>query len=263
MKSSFAASRKHLRVAWRVPVEIVDATTSDVRTGMTFNVSAGGMLAFVGAPLRTVGPVRVRFDLPVEGRSEHFDLEAEPLRGRQADEKIAALRFHEPAEDDVYRLRQATVTRVVAQMQAIGEFPAFWDLSELDLLALASVCHDLQLPAGAQVARFGDVASSVFIVKRGAVQLRAPDPKTQTTVDVEVARAGQVFGEVSALLGLPHNLDIVALEDTECLVMPRAALAYLREQHPNLTICLYEIFAAFMGRRVRKLTNKLVAPISY
>jgi CRP-like cAMP-binding protein len=56
---------------------------------------------------------------------------------------------------------------------------------------------------------------------------------------------------------------VIATEPTELLVIPRSALLYLRDYNPNLAVCLYEIFAAFMGRRVRKLTGRLIAPLSY
>jgi len=106
-------------------------------------------------------------------------------------------------------------------------------------------------------------------VKKGAVELRPPaDPDAEVKdgeaeKNVEVARAGQVFGEAAALLGLPHNLDVVAVEDTEVLVLPRAALQYLRDRNPQLALMLYEIFAAFMGRRVRRLTGRLISPLGY
>ena len=56
---------------------------------------------------------------------------------------------------------------------------------------------------------------------------------------------------------------IAAVEDTTLLVIPRTAVAYLRDYNPNLAVSLYEIFAAFMGRRLRKMTGRLFAPITY
>ena len=71
-----------------------------------------------------------------------------------------------------------------------------------------------------------------------------------------------MFGEVSALLDLPHNLDIIAEIETELLAIPRASLQFLRDLNPNLTLALYEIFVGFMGRRLRKLTSRVFTPLN-
>ena len=129
-------------------------------------------------------------------------------------------------------------------------------------LALTTVCHEVRLEEGEQLVRLGDEATSLFLVKSGRVQLKVPFAEGSENQEVEVAHAGQVFGEVSALLNLPHNLDIVAQTQTELLAIPRESLHHLREHNPNLALSLYEIFAAFMGRRLRKLTNRVFSPLN-
>jgi CRP-like cAMP-binding protein len=119
------------------------------------------------------------------------------------------------------------------------------------------------LKAGQQLVGLGDEATSLFLVKNGKVQLRAPYGSDAMDSEVDVACSGQIFGEVSALLGMPHNLDIIAVEDTTLLVIPRTAVAYMRDHNPNLAVSMYEIFAAFMGRRLRKMTGRLFAPLTY
>jgi CRP-like cAMP-binding protein len=180
-------------------------------------------------------------------------------------EGLVAIVFENMSDTETARLRECVMKRALSQIIYLSQFPAFRDLSDLDLLALTSVCHELHLKSGVHVAKFGDEADSVFLIKRGAVRLlspQSPDGETEPT-EVEVARAGQLFGEASALLKLPHNLDVVAIEDTELLLIPAAAMVYLRDHHPSLAVSLYEIFAAFMGRRIRRLTGRLFSPLSY
>ena len=207
--------------------------------------------------------VMVQMVFPGDDTATPMELKGSVVRQDPMIEGTQAIVFEGLEASEVTRLRTNVFTWAMQLMQRISEFPAFWDLTDLDLLALASVCHETTLKAGEQLVRLGDEASSLFLVKKGQVQLKAPFVAENVDSEVDVARAGQIFGEVSALLGMPHNLDIAALEDTELLVIPRTSVAYLRDYNPNLAVSLYEIFAAFMGRRLRKMTGRLFAPLTY
>lgn len=214
-----------------------------------------------GEPLRDAQEVELDILLPDGPSTRRVHAEATVVRTDE--EGLVGLTFTRLSSTDKTFLRGSVLQRAMAQMHSIGEYPAFRGLADLELLELASVTHELVLEEGQHAARYGDEATSVFLVKRGAVRLLAPgeanDPASQT---VETARAGQVFGEASALLGLPHNLDVVAAELTELLLVPHSALIHLRDHNPHLALILYEIFAAFMGRRLRRLTGRLVSPLS-
>ncbi len=230
----------------------------------TFNISAGGLCLLPSQSLPLGEKVHVELHLPDGLKQRQLQLAGEVVREFSAGREhgLIGLVFADPTPWQRGFLRDFVLRHALAQMQAISEYPAFRDLSDIDLLELASVSHELLLSRGDCAARFGDEATSVFLVKSGAVELNAPDIHDKE-LKVEVARAGQVFGEVSALLGLPHNLDVVAVEETELLVIPRAALSYLWEHSPRLALLLYEVFTAFMGRRVRRLTGRLVSPLTY
>jgi hypothetical protein len=269
MKSSFASQRKHLRVAWRLPVRIESSLHRRPFDATTFNVSAGGLCLLPSRPLPVDTEVMVELRLPEGVREVSLRLQAHVVREVAVEpdgDGLLGVQFENVSTRERNILREAVLHRALARVQSIAEYQAFRSLSDLDLLELASVSHELELWTGDHAAHYGDEATSVFLVKRGAVELRAPaDPESAAgePQQVEVARAGHVFGEAAALLGLPHNLDVVAVEETEVLVLPRAALQYLRDRNPQLALMLYEIFAAFMGRRVRRLTGRLISPLSY
>lgn len=277
MKSSFASQRKHLRVAWRLPVRIETSLHRRPFDATTFNISAGGLCLLPSRPLPLETEAIVELRLPDGVRELRVRLQSHVVREVTPPidgEGLIGLAFENVSTRERNLLREAVLKRALARVQSIAEYQAFRSLSDLDLLELASVSHELELWKGDHAAHFGDEATSVFLVKKGAVELRAPadpdddederDPtRDKDATNVEVARAGQVFGEAAALLGLPHNLDVVAIEDTEVLVLPRSALQYLRDRNPQLALMLYEIFAAFMGRRVRRLTGRLISPLGY
>ncbi|MHC4079411.1 MAG: cyclic nucleotide-binding domain-containing protein [Planctomycetota bacterium] len=263
MKSSFAPLRKHLRVAWRIPAAIKVVKDGRLVRAMTSNVSSHGVMVFTDTPLPADADVVVSMAFPGDSVNAPMDLKGKVVRQDPVIEGTQAIAFQDLQTSQVRRLRTSVFAWAMQLMERISEFPAFWDLTDLDLMALASVCHEMILTGGEELAHLGDEATSLFLVKSGKVQLRAPFAGEGTDSEVDVARTGQIFGEVSALLGMPHNLDIVALEDTSLLVIPRTSVAYLRDYNPNLAVSLYEIFAAFMGRRLRKMTGRLFAPLSY
>lgn len=267
MKSMFDQQRKRLRVAWRTKTTIRIMRDQRTVEAVTRNVSVHGVLVFAAEPLEPGTPVQVILDLRLPGSSspaKDWPLEMRGTVARKVAQEgnVVAITFDSPSPDEYQKLRTAVFAQAMRLMERISEFPAFWDLTELDQLALTTVCHEVQLGAGEQLVRLGDEATSLFLVKSGRVQLRSPFADDVEDSEVELAHAGQIFGEVSALLDLPHNLDIVAQTETELLAIPRESLHFLRDHNPNLALTLYEIFAAFMGRRLRKLTTRVFSPLN-
>ncbi len=264
MKSSFAPLRKHMRVAWRIPAAIKVVPDGSLLKAVTSNVSSHGVLVFTDEVLEPDTDVVVSMVFPGDSINTPMDLKGTVVRQDPAPvDGTQAIVFRDLQAKQITRLRTNVFSWAMQLMERISEFPAFWDLTDLDLLALASVCHEMTLKAGQQLVGLGDEATSLFLVKNGKVQLRAPYGGEGADSEVDVACSGQIFGEVSALLGMPHNLDIIAVEDTTLLVIPRTSVAYMRDYNPNLAVSMYEIFVAFMGRRLRKMTGRLFAPLTY
>ncbi len=220
---------------------------------------------FAPQRLETGSKLRLRLDLRVQGMPASppgtWPIELSVTVARSTTSGLTALTFDEVSDADATVLRAAVFKKSLQLMQRISEFPAFRDLAELDQMTLTTVCHEVHLAAGEQLARLGDEATSLFLVNAGQVQLLSPGNQAKPG-PLETAHAGQIFGEVAALLDLPHNLDIVAETETSLLAIPRESLVYLREHNPNLALTLYEIFAAFMGRRLRRMTARMSAPLN-
>jgi CRP/FNR family transcriptional regulator len=60
---------------------------------------------------------------------------------------------------------------------------------------------------------------------------------------------GQFFGEMALLVeGAPRSADVVALEDTECLVLTRWDLRSLIQTHPDMALKM-------LGEMARRLST--------
>ena len=265
MKSLFAQTRRNLRVGWRINASLLVKKDLRVFKVVTCNVSVHGALLFTKESLDLGSRIELTLDLRLSGAPEQDDVQwpielpGVVVRNDFNTTNTVAVQFDPTSDVQASALRSAVFHQAMRLMERISGFPAFRDLSELDQFSLTTVCHEVRLKEGEHVARLGDEATSVFLVKTGRIALCAPNGDGQP---FERAHAGQVFGEVSALLDLPHNLDIIAEVDTELLAIPREALQFLRDLNPNLTLALYEIFASFMGRRLRKLTTRVFTPLN-
>ncbi len=260
MDLPFSAQRKHFRVAWRMSVEVVPDDGGDSVRASTLNISAGGMSLLTAKPLPKDAAVELRFELPDGVQRRRMQVRGSVLRSGVLPNRApsAAVVFGEMDSRDRAFVRSCVLHQALRQMQSMAEYQAFRTVSDLDLLQLASVSNELVLAAGDYAAHHGDEATSVFLVKSGKVRLMGPGAAADEP-PIEVVHAGQMFGEVSALLALPHSFDVIATEPTELLVVSRAALSYLREHNLHLALVLYDIIVAFMARRVRRLTARLAA----
>src|SRR5262245_10559778 len=82
--------------------------------------------------------------------------------------------------------------------------------------------------------RQGEVDRSFFIISRGSFEvLVSSDEGPQR---IRVLESGDLFGEVGFFDGLPRLADVVALENSEALVLTQPSFQRLRLMHPRLAV---------------------------
>ena len=104
-----------------------------------------------------------------------------------------------------------------------------------------------ELPADAPVLDQGESTDRLFVLIEGAVEVR----KDGVTV-TKVADAGAVFGELSALLGIPHTAAVRTLAPSRFYVVTDAR--EFLERHPAVNIHLCRLLA----RRLDAVNKYLV-----
>jgi CRP-like cAMP-binding protein len=101
---------------------------------------------------------------------------------------------------------------------------------ELGRLAAASESHTYA--PDESIIRAGEAGDSMFVVNRGAVEVRINDNGRPRKV-AELS-AGDFFGEMALLTGEPRAAHVVAAEETEVLEIGHRALKELFEANPDL-----------------------------
>ena len=125
----------------------------------------------------------------------------------------------------------------------LAEIKIFDLLETDDRQALSEVIDYERLPEGQTLFQAGEPGESLFIVRSGEVELFIKDTAGQRIV-LNVARAGDMFGEVSLLDAGPRTATAIALTDTELLVLDRDDLLLLFQKKPDAAL---HMLAAMSG----------------
>jgi CRP-like cAMP-binding protein len=114
-------------------------------------------------------------------------------------------------------------------VNALRAVPSLGELEDRTLLAIVGESANLSWSAGAKVFEKGTPGDGLYIVLSGGVRVLAPDGR-----EVAVLAAGAYFGEFSLLLGTDHQHDVVAVEDTELMVVPKECFDEIVAANPEL-----------------------------
>ncbi|HVC21003.1 MAG TPA: Crp/Fnr family transcriptional regulator [Vicinamibacterales bacterium] len=98
----------------------------------------------------------------------------------------------------------------------------------------------------------GAPSDCFFTIARGRVKIFKVTPGGKDVI-LEMFGPGDPLGAVAAYEGRPYPASAAAIEDTTCVMIPRAALFALLEEHPSLTRGLL----LGLTQRLVELTNRM------
>jgi small-conductance mechanosensitive channel/CRP-like cAMP-binding protein len=132
----------------------------------------------------------------------------------------------------------APLDRVTERLSAVDIFAP---LSPEELTRLASACESRTYAQGEQIIRANDAGDSMFVVNRGAVDVRiSQNGKTRTVASLD---EGDFFGEMALFTGEPRTASVCATEETEVLEIGHKAMKTLFETNPDLVESLSHTIA--------------------
>lgn len=159
--------------------------------------------------------------------------------GIAADEPSAAMTFTELPGDG--RGGKYTPFDFLKRLEPFSRIP------EPELRALGESCRFASIEAGEYLAYEGDVATSAFIVTSGRVAMVKTSASGRELI-VELMAPGDLFALISQFEKSPATLSARAQIDTEVVWIPKANLALILEDHPEI----YKSFAASISDRLRR-----------
>ncbi|MDD3528399.1 MAG: Crp/Fnr family transcriptional regulator [Gallionellaceae bacterium] len=108
-------------------------------------------------------------------------------------------------------------------VEVLARLPYFQGLARSELTRIAAGCCQLAARDGEMVVARGDPAECIGIVVSGRFKLVLPLAGGREKVLAFVGR-GASFGEAAILAGAPHPASVVAIRDSNLLVIERTAL---------------------------------------
>jgi CRP-like cAMP-binding protein len=130
--------------------------------------------------------------------------------------------------------------------------PVFRKLAAHDLHTIAQEAVVRHYAKGQTIFEQQAPSDAFYTIASGRVKIFKMLPTGKDMI-LEIFGAGDPLGAVAAYDGRPFPASAVALEDTVCIVIPRAAFFRLLEQHPSL------VRGLMLGLTIRlvELTNRL------
>jgi small-conductance mechanosensitive channel len=126
---------------------------------------------------------------------------------------------------------EAGYTDVIEAVEIFAPLSA----GEKEIVARAAV-RSVYAP-GELILRRGDPGDSMFVIYRGNVEVRLPNPDG-TTQQVAELKAGNFFGEMALLTGEPRNADVLAASEVETLEIRKGVLQQLLDNNEALAEAL-------------------------
>ncbi len=115
-------------------------------------------------------------------------------------------------------------------------FEVLDDASRKTLLGLSKKQKYL---AGAIICKEGDEGDAFFVVTTGKVKVSGDN--FGESKDLDTLGAGQFFGEVALLSGQKRQATVTAIEPTEVVVFPKAAVDQVLKQAPKAKQLLQKV----------------------
>ena len=111
---------------------------------------------------------------------------------------------------------------------ALSRAPLFEGLSRKDLIALAKVTEDMDVPAGKVLCKQGDIGHEFFVILEGEADV------TRGGEHVATLGAGEMFGEIALLEHVKRTATVTAKTPLHFFVMTSQSFWSLIDHHPKI-----------------------------
>jgi CRP-like cAMP-binding protein len=145
--------------------------------------------------------------------------------------------------------RHIPLDRACALLSVIKEFK---NLSLTDLEAIAQVCQWHRYEVGKEIVRYHDDSNSVFFITQGEMRVNFYSMSGKEVILCDLP-TGEIFGELTAIDGLPRSATVIA--KTSSLVASISSTAFYELIYNNRHIA-----AAILQRltgQIRRLTERV------
>ena len=132
-----------------------------------------------------------------------------------------------------------------------------------ELQAVAKLCQEISLKDGERLFEGGTPAESMYLVVKGAVELRFPVTHYLASSDIAIDRVSEddVLGWSSLSESKTYTLSALAVQDSKLLKIDAKALRKLCSENNHLGYVLMKNLNAITGDRLEMIQRALIGVI--
>jgi CRP-like cAMP-binding protein len=120
-------------------------------------------------------------------------------------------------------------------VDALKAVSLFGSLSQRFLNGIARACTERSFPADEVIVKQGNPGIGLFVIVSGKVKIVKTSEQGEQ-LELATHGPGEVIGEMSVLDGAPRSANVVAVEDTHCLVLSAWDFKSFMESHPEVAL---------------------------
>lgn len=135
----------------------------------------------------------------------------------------------------------------------LATLPLFQGLPENALHDLVVNSSKSSFETGETIVEQNQAANECYVILDGSAQVNwKPSADSSNPLPVATISTGDIFGEIALLDGSTRSADVIALQHTECLVIPKQALQALIQQNHLFSIRMLSLVVTRLWEMERK-----------
>jgi CRP-like cAMP-binding protein len=134
-----------------------------------------------------------------------------------------------------------------AKVDALKRVPLFEGLTRKELVELARMSEDLELPAGTVLCQEGKSGHEFFVLVDGGVVV------TRAGKRIAGYGEGTAIGEIALIADIPRTATVTSKTTLRCFVLTRPAFAAMLGKHPDVQTKLLKTLARRLANDARSI----------
>jgi CRP-like cAMP-binding protein len=130
--------------------------------------------------------------------------------------------------------------------------PLFAELSEAEIARLGDIARDRSYPKNSVILFEDDPGDSLYVVVTGLVKVVLIGEDGREVI-LSVLKEGDFFGEMSLIDDQPRSAHVIAMEDSNLLVVRREDFQHRLREAPGIAVGMLRA----MSRRLREADEKI------
>ncbi len=134
----------------------------------------------------------------------------------------------------------------------------FEDLSEKQLEKIFKLAHIKLFPANTVILEEGKLGGALFIIVKGRIRVTKKVEGKEAKIITSLG-AQSIFGEMSLFDNLPYSANVIALDETRCMVINKDRFDEMLQQDLPLAYKLLTQIITILSQRLRNTNEEIVA----